>query len=477
MPTATEVFTFALTLFVFSLYDRFRKPTFLLLGGLSLGIAALARPNILLFGLTLPIWLWLLHRDDGWNTILRRLSPIVVAATVVILPCTVRNYVVGHEFVLISAQGGANFYMGNNADADGQTASFPAQSGVVSKFGDHIWTDSKALAEQRTGRSMSPSEVSSYWFGEGLRYATGHPLSWLELSLKKLYLTFCGEELFNNEDPLSGRRYAFVYSLFIWSFGLRFPYGLLAPLCVLGILTAFRKQRAPWLPILFVLSQVASVALFFVCSRYRQPMIPAMIILAVVGVSELWAAFKSAKRRQFVKLVSAGVILAIILNPPFTVASASNRSMYHVLVGRALINDSKSDLAISELSSAGEIDSRNNLAYHYLGMAYANTGHLDLALNALKKAEALNPNYAKTLMLLTRVYYDLKDYRGAYNYLERTRALDSTSASGYVPFWIGARSALAVGNVSVARGYLDRLLALNPNDRDAKALLDSLGLK
>jgi len=38
-----------------------------------------------------------------------------------ILPVALRNIIEGYEFVLISTQGGANFYIGNCKDADGIT--------------------------------------------------------------------------------------------------------------------------------------------------------------------------------------------------------------------------------------------------------------------------------------------------------------------------------------------------------------------
>jgi len=477
MPTALEVFTFALTLYLFSLYDRDRHPKHLLWGGIALGLAALARPTILTFALALIIWLRLKHRSSGWTVTWQRYSLVLLGMAMVILPCTIRNYAVGHEIVWISSQGGVNFYMGNNKDTDGQTAAFPSAGGKLNKYQDHIWSDSKAIAESEQGRSLTAGEVSSHWRAKGLDFITSNPLSALWLSLKKLYLMFCGEELFNNEDPLSGRQYAFVYSLFVWSFGLRFPYGLLSPLFLLGTVLVLRRKNKPWLPLLFVYSQVVTVALFFVSSRYRQPLIPAMIIVAVAGLLQLR---DLAKRLTPKLLLPYGVLLLFLLltlNPPVTIASKQNQSMYHTLLGNVLSAQEKDDRALAELNEAIVIDDRNTLAFQQLGMFYAKSGKYDLAIEALKKAESLNPDYADLKVMLARAHYEKNDYRTALEYVRNTPLERTAYNSHYIGLWLGAWSAANLGNAVEAKQYLDRVLELNPKDKSAKAMLDSLGVK
>lgn len=477
MPTALEVFAFTLMLYLFSLYDRDRNQKQLFWGGIALGFAALARPTILTFAVALIIWLRTIHRSRGWGVIWQKYSLILLGMAVVILPCTIRNYAIGREFVLISSQGGVNFYMGNNKDADGQTAAFPSVGGRLNKYQDHIWSDSKALAENDARRNLKASEISSYWRTKGMDFITSNPLSALWLSLKKIYLVFCGEELFNNEDPLSGRRYALLYSIFIWSFGLRFPYGLLAPLFLLGTVLVLRRKSKPWLPLLFVYSQVITVALFFVSSRYRQPLIPAMIIIATAGLIELNVLLK---RHGVKKLLPYGVALLVVLlalNPPVTIASKQNRSMYYALLGNVLSNQDKNDLAVAELSNAIAIDDRNTLAFKYLGMVYGKTGKYDLAIEALKRAEALNPDYADVKVMLARVNYDRHDYPAALQYIKNTRLENAGATSLYMGLWLGAWSAANLDKPAEAQQFLNQLLALNPRDKNARAMLDSLGVK
>jgi 4-amino-4-deoxy-L-arabinose transferase-like glycosyltransferase len=477
MPTALEVFTFTLTLYLFSLYDRDRNQKHLIWGGIALGLAALARPTILTFALALIIWLRTRHQSSGWKIIWQKYSLILLGLAIVILPCTIRNYAVGGEVVLISSQGGVNFYMGNNKDADGQTAAFPSVGGKLNKYQDHIWSDSKALAEDDARRNLTASEVSSYWRTKGMDFITSNPLSALWLSLKKIYLVFCGEELFNNEDPLSGSRYALLYSIFIWAFGLRFPYGLLAPLFLLGTVLVLRRKSKPWLPLLFVYSQVITVALFFVSSRYRQPLIPAMIIIATAGLFELRELIKRNGIRQLAPYVVALLVLLLALNPPVTIASTKNQSMYYALLGNVLSNQNKNDLAVTELTNATAIDDKNTLAFQYLGMVYAKTGKNDQAIEALKKAESLNPDYEDVKVMLARVYYDKHDYASSLQYIKKARLEYAGATSLYMGLWLGAWSAANMGMASDSKQFLNQILVLNPRDKSAKAMLDSLGVK
>ena len=51
-----------------------------------------------------------------------------VGAGLAVFPVTLRNYVIGDDLVLVSAQGGANFYIGNGPDARGTRRKPPLPS-------------------------------------------------------------------------------------------------------------------------------------------------------------------------------------------------------------------------------------------------------------------------------------------------------------------------------------------------------------
>ena len=140
------------------------------LAGVVLGLSALARPNILI---VVPfVVAWIVHGEDGSRR--KRIRPIGIllsAAALTILPVTVRNLVVAKDPVLISSQGGVNFYIGNNARSDGVKAVVP---GTPGDWWGGFWA-ARRMAETASNRSLKQSEVSRYWYREGLTFLAGEP--------------------------------------------------------------------------------------------------------------------------------------------------------------------------------------------------------------------------------------------------------------------------------------------------------------
>ncbi|MGB5139582.1 MAG: glycosyltransferase family 39 protein, partial [Candidatus Zixiibacteriota bacterium] len=309
MPTALEVFTFTLSVFFLSRYEVTGKQLHLGMAGFALALAVLARPTILSFVVLLPYWLWLIAKDRDWAAIGKKLVWLATPLLLVVLSATVRNYVIEQDLVLVSSQGGANFYIGNNENADGQTVAFPTGQTPLDKHEDHIWSASQFLAEQQLKRQLTAAEVSDFWLDRGMKFIKDQPGAAIGLFLKKAYLYFCGEELFNNSNPIMPRSYSALYSLSLWRFGLNFPYGLLAPLFLIGIIMLLRRKNKRSLLLLFALSYVAAIVLFFISSRFRQPLIPVMIVIAAFAVVEIYDWLRARRWRSFVPYCVALVLL------------------------------------------------------------------------------------------------------------------------------------------------------------------------
>ena len=92
------------------------RPRRLLVPGFCLGLAALAVANILLFLPMALLWVIVARRALPWPRRLLNALPLLLGASLVIAPVTLRNYLIGDDLVLISSNGGINFYLGNNAN-------------------------------------------------------------------------------------------------------------------------------------------------------------------------------------------------------------------------------------------------------------------------------------------------------------------------------------------------------------------------
>ena len=123
----------------------------------------------------------------------------VAGLAIVFAPVVARNYSVDGGFYLTTSQFGSNFYIGNNPNADGTYASIRFGRGAP----EFERLDAKEVAEESVGRTLSPSEVSSFWTGRALGYITSQPLSWLKLTGRKILLLFNRSEMLDTESQES----------------------------------------------------------------------------------------------------------------------------------------------------------------------------------------------------------------------------------------------------------------------------------
>lgn len=260
----------------------------LLAGGLLLGLAAIARPNVLLF---LPLLaLWCAYRDGHRN--LRAGLVFGLAVLAPILPITITNRVIGGEWVLISSQAGVNLWIGNNPASDGSTAIVPGTPGGWWE-GFHA---ARQMAESEAGRELSDAEISQHYTGKALGWATAEPGAFLSHLAWKLRLFWTDWELGNNQEI---RFFAQRFNPLV---RLSVPFAVLAGLGLVGMAMAAYRQRWTSFPVWgFALVYTASVVLFFVCSRFRVPVLPALMIFAGHACA---LAFTACRERRYGRMAS-----------------------------------------------------------------------------------------------------------------------------------------------------------------------------
>jgi len=258
-----------------------RRAGWALLSGLLLGLSALAVANVLLFLPVLLGWLWHTQRSA-------RISPrrtawqcafLLLGCGLAIAPVTLRNYLVGQDFVLISHNAGINFYLGNNPDFERTLNIRPGRD----------WAYLVEMPEREAGIER-PSAKSRYFFARSWDFIASEPLDYGQLLLRKLYHFWRGNEIRRNLDLYYGRHDSLLLQVLLWKHGLAFPFGLVSPLALLGLVAFWRSPsgRTPSgrLLLLFLLVYMVSVVLFFVTSRYRLPVVPLLLLLAGWGVRE-----------------------------------------------------------------------------------------------------------------------------------------------------------------------------------------------
>ncbi len=161
-----------------------RQPGTWVLIGVCLACFALVRENALILIPAVGAWMIIGLRSDGWQRILVKGLFLGIGLCLIFLPVTLRNYVVGGEFVLTTSQLGPNFYIGNNRDATG------FYEPLVEGHSDWKFerSDAKELAEAALGQELTPNQISDYWLDKAVNDIRDNPLGWLRLMGKKWLL-------------------------------------------------------------------------------------------------------------------------------------------------------------------------------------------------------------------------------------------------------------------------------------------------
>jgi tetratricopeptide (TPR) repeat protein len=337
----------------------------------------------------------------------RRNAPaVILGAALAIAPATLRNWAHGGEFVPISSNAGINLYIGNNPEYDRTVAIRP----------DHVWQ--QFTKEPFDHGVRTQSGASMYWTGRVLQWAAQDPAAFAALQLKKVRLLLGGDEIYRNQAIYPSRRYSPVLRPLIWKIpGLAFPFGVLAPLALLGIAVAWR--RAPLLAA-FVLLYAMAVLAFFIAARYRVPLVPYLAIFGVAGA--IWIRHATTPRR----LVGAAALLAL-----FVLCNAGQGGMAADMNADAEFNLGEQLHSEGKLGEAEE-HYRNAIrgspglleAWVNLGVLQSTQGRYDEGSRSLEEAVRIAPGNATALMSLGALRERQQRWSDAAVLYERAAAAD-----------------------------------------------------
>lgn len=448
--------------------DKPRKLLWLL-GGIVLGLSSIARPNILILVPWVLALILLMNKFKG-ITITRKSRFVYICCFltgifIVILPVTINNYRVAKDFVLISSQGGINFYMGNNPDADGKTAQPPTLVEAPGEFLDNVWLASVKVSEEAVGKPLKPSQVSRFWYVQGLNFIFQDPLKWLKLMGKKIAYFWTGSEITNNEDTYYFTRFSRTLKLLMWKNVLAFPFGIVCPLALVGIVISRNYWRKLLLFYGFILFYMVSVVLYFVCARYRMPVIPIILVFAGFTIDFWIKEIKSRKYKSFFYSFIAAILVGIPVNIDISGDTDTNLAQAHFFGGVAYENLGKKEQAVEEYHKAIEFAPEHLQALHKLGTMYAKMREYGAAERTLKKLISISPDYARAHYNLGTVYTAQNKYQEALDEYEKALEIDPNYE--LAAYWVAVCCEKLELWDKVA-GKWKRVLQINPNNEKAK---------
>jgi hypothetical protein len=264
-----------------------------LAAGLLFGLAALTRETVLYFLPLAALWLWEARRD------VRPAAAFALAATLVILPWTGRNWVVWDAFVPVSTAGGLNLWQGNaRMTREEVYAEYAKVPGRVAKYRHARAKGIEAI------RDRQPA-----WLLEKLRDEM--PRFW---EADSLALAHIDREAYGEASAASRRAAAVV---------LVGPYLALLPAFAIGVAAASWSRASGVLLGFLVYYNLLHVATHGF-ARYRLPILPVIFAFAAVALTrDRWRGLSA--RRLAVAAAVLG-ILALSVAPSLREAQPDEES-------------------------------------------------------------------------------------------------------------------------------------------------------
>jgi lipoprotein NlpI len=380
-------------------------------------------------------------------------------------PCWIHNYFIAGEPVLLSAHSGVNFYIGNNAAANG----YPKIPPGLRAGQEGMLKDSITMAEAAAGHPLKRAEVSRFWSQKADAYIHGHFADWLRLmgvKIKNVWNAYQYDDLslvtLFWEDQISRPQWV---PHWIWNVNTMFAldrvltpgirFGLVAALAIPGLLVAgWKYRRSRWV-IAAIFLHMAALLPVFVTERYRLAAVPGLLLMASIGLWELWIFLLQKKWRAVfffatctaasawfvsqpprddglwsldfyntgIKATDAGNLERAQKNLEIAYAYVPDNSEINFALGNLWLKKGDTTKAKNFYRRAIEINPRHSSAYNNLGVLAMDESRWKLAAAFLKKSIGIDPDDPKTHYLLAKALLQLDDIAGANDEIDRALEL------------------------------------------------------
>jgi len=220
-------------------------------------------------------------------------------------------------------------------------------------------------------------------------------------------------------------------SFLLWALAAARDKGRAAAWLGAGLLAGLWLRRRAWRTTapawIFILAWMGSTVVFFLFSRYRVPVVPALLLFAAVPLVEFGRSLKAGFTS---KRALAGAAILLVLAAPH-------------LAG---------------------FQYRKDLTHYNLGVIYQTLGRLDEAERNYRMALAADPKNFLSCVNPGILASGRKDYRAALDWYLKAAEIQPDSDGVQVD--LGSICGI-LGDLVKAREHLDRALALNPENVEA----------
>ncbi len=266
------------------------------LGGWLAGLAAVARPNLILAPV---VWAAIAATRGRWG----RAGLCAAGAMLALAPTLVRNWSVSGHPVPVSANGGMTLYHGNGPGAAGIGWFVRGMTGRL----EEQQREATRLASFHAERGLDPVEADGWWARQAVRARLDDVGGTIGLVARRAALLVSNEEL--------ALDYAPDLDVAGWRRLAPLPFAAVLGLAAGGVVARGWARTGGALVWGTALACAVAPLAFFVSSRYRLPLAAVLSIPAGAGLVAILSRTTAMRRRLSAAGAAAAVGLLSVLIP------------------------------------------------------------------------------------------------------------------------------------------------------------------
>jgi tetratricopeptide (TPR) repeat protein len=422
-------------------------------------LACLARPEIIL---GCPIALLAIVMVSG--PIKKRIllaGTFLIAFCLMLVPTMIHNARQG-DWVLIAYSGGENFYIANQPEKGGGLS-------ILNTRAIDMTTQqelSRKIAEEKAGRSLRPSEVSSYWRNRAIQEFFADPMRWFRQVIQKIRIIFHpGDPTDVYSLPLERSHYLkflYVLPLSAWS---------LLGVGIIGLVLALRyRARESWPLMALVGIRLAVLLAFSVQTRLRLPLLFFLAPFGGYAIVKGWQLWKLEKKRLLVGIIA--ILLIAISIAGIALTKIRPRSV--VRLAAILSMQERLDEALEVLQPILDDPVPYGLGYDKAGWINQKRGNYPEARKWYDKALEAGLSDERRAGTLTRLGVVLEELGEMEEAGKKHDAAVASSFANAGTYYERAIFRLRTSNLEGAVEDLRKAIQLDPNWPQPRSLLERI---